>query len=270
MKEMQGSALRVVDAAFIAGAVDSEQLPPPTFTEVAFAGRSNVGKSSLLNAMMQRKGLARTSNTPGCTRQLNVFELRAADGLSLRFVDLPGYGWARRSKKERSEWQTMIEGYLTKRASLRAIVLLVDVRRGVEEEEQQLVEFLGEPRRVSAPRPLEVILVATKIDKLTASARKPALDKVREHAVAAGATGAGRAIGFSAVTGDGVEELWGRIRYAVLGAAAPPAGGAAPPAGGAAPAGGEGDAAPAGGEGNAAPAGGEGKHVELAGDSQPR
>jgi GTP-binding protein len=223
MKEMQGSGLRVVEAAFVAGAVDSESLPPPTLTEVAFAGRSNVGKSSLLNAMMQRKGLARTSNTPGCTRQLNIFELRAADGLSLRFVDLPGYGWARRSKKERAEWQTMIEGYLTTRASLRAIVLLVDVRRGVEEEEQQLVEFLAQPRKVSEPRPLEVILVATKIDKLTASARKPVLEKVRQSAVAAGATRAGRAIGFSAVTGDGVEELWGRIRYAVLGSEGAPA-----------------------------------------------
>lgn len=217
MKELQGSGLRVIDAAFVAGAVDNESLPPPTLAEVAFAGRSNVGKSSLLNAMMQRKALARTSNTPGCTRQLNIFEIRAADGLSLRFVDLPGYGWARRSKKERSEWQAMIEGYLTKRASLRAIVLLVDVRRGVEEEEQQLVEFLGQPRQVSEPRPLEVILVATKIDKLGAAARRPALDQVRKGAVDAGAASAGRAIGFSSVSGTGVEELWERIRHAVLG-----------------------------------------------------
>src|SRR5580658_4145432 len=112
---------RVVHAEFVAGATRAADLPPPTLMEVAFAGRSNVGKSSLLNAMMQRKGLARTSNTPGCTRQLNVYEVRCADGLSLRFVDLPGYGWARRSKKEKAEWQKMIEGYLQGRAGLRGV-----------------------------------------------------------------------------------------------------------------------------------------------------
>jgi GTP-binding protein len=200
---------RVVDAAFVAGAVDSASLPPPTLVEVAFAGRSNVGKSSLLNAMMQRKGLARTSNTPGCTRQLNIFEMRCADGLTLRFVDLPGYGWAQRSKGERKQWQSMIEGYLSTRASLRAVVILVDVRRGVEEEERQLVEFLQQPRAVSGGKAPELILVATKVDKVGAAHAKPALEKVRR------AGGAG-AIGFSAVTGKGREELWTRIRRAVL------------------------------------------------------
>ena len=118
---------------------------------MAFAGRSNVGKSSLLNAMMQRKGLARTSSTPGCTRQLNVFEVRCADGLTLRFVDLPGYGWAQRSKAERAQWQGMIEGYLQRRAGPARGRLLVDVRRGVEDEERQLVDFLRGPRAVSGP-----------------------------------------------------------------------------------------------------------------------
>lgn len=205
---------RVVHAEFAAGAVEASQLPPPTVLEVAFAGRSNVGKSSMLNAMMQRRGLVRTSNTPGCTRQLNVFDLRCADGLTLRFVDLPGYGWAKRSKAERTQWQSMIEGYLRTRAGLRAVVLLVDVRRGVEEEEQQLVDFLREPRQTSDPRPLEVILVATKIDKLGAAARKPALEAVRKGArgLAAGAS----VIGFSSVTGEGREPVWDRIRRALL------------------------------------------------------
>jgi GTP-binding protein len=199
---------RVVDAQFIAGAVDAASLPPPTLVEVAFAGRSNVGKSSLLNALMQRKGLARTSNTPGCTRQLNIFEVRCADGVSVRFMDLPGYGWARRSKDERAQWQAMIEGYLSTRAGLRAVVILVDVRRGVEQEERQLVDFLRQPRAVSG-KPLELILVATKLDKLGASARKPALETVRQ--------GAGtRPVGFSAVEGKGYEELWERLRAAVL------------------------------------------------------
>jgi GTP-binding protein len=194
----------------VAGAVDDASLPPPTLLEVAFAGRSNVGKSSLLNATMQRKGLARTSNTPGCTRQINVYEVRCSDGLSLRFVDLPGYGWAKRSKTERAQWQGMIEGYLQKRAGLRAVAVLVDVRRGVEDEERQLVDFLRQPRLVSDPKPLEIILVATKVDKVSASARKPALAVVNRNAGT-------RAIGFSAVTGEGREELWGRIRYATLG-----------------------------------------------------
>jgi GTP-binding protein len=207
---------RVVHAEFVAGATDASQLPPPTLVEVAFAGRSNVGKSSLLNAMMQRHSLARTSSTPGCTRQLNIFELRCADGLALRFVDLPGYGWAKRSKSERGEWQGMIEGYLRKRTGLRAVVLLVDVRRGVEDEERQLVEFLRGPREVSDPAPLQVILVATKIDKLAGSKRKPALEAVNKTAGGRGM----RALGFSTVTGDGREELWARIRRAALGGGA--------------------------------------------------
>jgi GTP-binding protein len=208
----QEAESRIVDAKFVAAAVDSQSLPPPVGVEVAFAGRSNVGKSSLLNAMMQRRGLARTSRTPGCTRQLNVFEVRCADSLSLRFVDLPGYGWARRSKTERKEWQAMIEGYLQRRAGLRAVVLLVDVRRGVEEEERQLIEFLEQPRQVSGSGPLEVILVATKVDKVGAAGRKPALEKVRRDARDVG----GKVVGFSAVTEEGREELWGRIRGAVL------------------------------------------------------
>src|SRR5580700_6666082 len=166
------SPFRVVDARFIAGAVETEGLLAPTMVEVAFAGRSNVGKSSLLNSLMQRNGLARTSRTPGCTRQLNVFEVRCADGLSMHFVDLPGYGWAQRSKAERGQWQGMIEGYLQRRASLRGVAVLFDVRRGLEDEEQQLLEFLRQRRHVSSAKPLEVILVATKIDKVGAAQRK--------------------------------------------------------------------------------------------------
>jgi GTP-binding protein len=225
----KAAGTRVVEASFVAGAVETRGLPAPTFAEIAFAGRSNVGKSSLLNTMVERRGLVRTSKTPGCTRQLNVFDVRCSDGLRVHFVDLPGYGWARRSKAERTQWQTMIEGYLLHRASLRAVAVLVDVRRGIEEEEEQLLEFLGNPRPVSESKPLEIVLVATKIDKLGAAARRPALDAVKKQArelVPVAVRGAGRgaargpamgpAIGFSAVTGAGREELWSRIRAAVL------------------------------------------------------
>ncbi len=199
---------RVVHAEFTAGAVEASQLPPSTHVEVAFAGRSNVGKSSLLNAMMQRHGLARTSSTPGCTRQLNVFDVRCADGLEVGFVDLPGYGWAKRSKSEKAQWQQMIEGYLRRRAGLRAVAILVDVRRGVEDEERQLVDFLQQPREASGK--VDIVLVATKLDKLGAAARKPALEVVRKNAGV-------KPIGFSAETGEGREELWARIRAAVVG-----------------------------------------------------
>ncbi|MDP9001604.1 MAG: ribosome biogenesis GTP-binding protein YihA/YsxC [Myxococcota bacterium] len=207
----QSSETRVVDAQFVAGAVDATSLPPPTLLEIAFAGRSNVGKSSLLNTMMQRHALARTSRTPGCTRQVNFFEVRCADGLAVRFVDLPGYGWARRSKTERQEWKGMIEGYLRRRTGLKAVVVLVDVRRGIEAEEKQLVDFLQDPRAVSGT-PLQIMLVATKIDKVGAAARKLALLDVRRGVSEMEA----KVIGFSAVTGDGREELWARIRKAVL------------------------------------------------------
>jgi GTP-binding protein len=204
---------RVVEAKFLAGAVDAASLPPPTSLEIAFAGRSNVGKSSLLNSLMQRHSLARTSGTPGCTRQLNVFEVRFADGLTLHFVDLPGYGWARRSRSERSEWKGMIEGYLRNRVGLRAVVLLADVRRGLEEEELQLVEFLSGTRPVSEQRAVDIVVVATKIDKLPASARRPALDAVRKGAEDAGIRGV---VGFSAMTGEGREALCARLRHVTL------------------------------------------------------
>jgi GTP-binding protein len=203
------SIVRVIEAEFAAGATAVAALPAPAIAEVAFAGRSNVGKSSLLNSMMQRKSLARTSNTPGCTRQINVFNVKTNDGLSLGFVDLPGYGYAKRAKSEKIGWGAMLEGYLRGRITLRAVAVLVDVRRGVEDDDRQLIEFLRAPRSVESPKPIDVIVVATKIDKLAVSARKPALDAFKK------ASGI-KALGFSAVTGEGREELWRRIRVAVL------------------------------------------------------
>jgi GTP-binding protein len=204
----------IVDAGFVAGVASLEQLPPPALAEAAFAGRSNVGKSSLLNTLVGRKGLVRTGREPGTTRQLNLFSARAADGLELVLVDLPGYGFAKRAKHEKKSWGPLIEGYLSKRVSLRAVVLLVDVRRGPEEEEKELLEFMRaaeKPAQGRPPRPPpRILVVATKIDKLAGSARKPALQRVGRELGC-------RAYGFSSVTGEGKDELWRALRHAIVG-----------------------------------------------------
>jgi GTP-binding protein len=184
----------IVDAQFVTTAMNVASLPPPLFAEVAFAGRSNVGKSSLINSLAQRSKLARTSSTPGCTRGLNLFRLTLRGGAQIDFVDLPGYGFAQRSKSERSSWGPMIEGFLEQRVGLRGVVLLVDVRRGLQDEEHQMLEYVAHIRK-------ETILVATKIDTLPLSKRKTAvLALAKESGV--------KALPYSAQSGEGREALW--------------------------------------------------------------
>lgn len=165
---------RVVEARFVAAATRFEQLPPPQHLEVAFAGRSNVGKSSLMNALIERRNLVRTSSTPGCTRQISLFEVTTRGGSRLTLVDLPGYGYAKRSHSERREWADLIHAYLEQRAALAALALLVDIRRGLQTEDQQLIELVSGTPRVSRAR-VELVPVATKLDKLSGSARRLAL-----------------------------------------------------------------------------------------------
>ena len=131
---MSAESIQILDASFVASSTDLRTLPAPMFAEIAFAGRSNVGKSSLINSLVQRKNLVRTSGTPGCTRGINVFRvvLQAQSRAEIDFVDLPGYGYARRSKTERATWGPMIEAFLEQRPGLAAVVILVDVRRGFE------------------------------------------------------------------------------------------------------------------------------------------
>jgi len=170
---------RVIDARFLATAQAPDQLPPPVMTEIAFAGRSNVGKSSLMNALMSRRNLVRTSSTPGCTRALGFFEARLDTQARLFLVDLPGYGYAARSKHERRAWGELLDKYLLERPTLRSVVLLVDVRRECEEEELSLLELLRTP---VAHRPaLAITVVATKLDQLPSSARQPRLRALSEQ-----------------------------------------------------------------------------------------
>lgn len=167
----------VQSAEFVAAARRPEELPPPTKLEIAFVGRSNVGKSSLLNKLLNRKGLARTSATPGCTRQINFFDIKSVAGLELMLVDLPGYGFASRSKSERKEWAELIEHYLLERSTLRAAAVLFDSRRGMEPDDADALELITEHGRVSR-KPPEVVLIATKVDKLPARDR-PKLENNR-------------------------------------------------------------------------------------------
>jgi len=146
-----------MDARFLKSATHVSQLGA-CHAEVAFVGRSNVGKSSLLNALVRQKQLARTSKTPGRTREINVF----VTGADRWIVDLPGYGYAKVSAKERSAWQNMIEGYLMTRETLRMIFVLVDAEVGPTPLDQQMIEWLQSINR-------DYRVVATKSDRVKAS-----------------------------------------------------------------------------------------------------
>jgi GTP-binding protein len=179
--------------------------------EVAFGGRSNVGKSSLINKLVNRKKLVRTSSTPGATRGLSLFRaslrLDGGEKAQLDLVDLPGYGFAVRSKSERKSWGPMIEGYLEGRVSLRAVVLLVDVRRGLEDDDAQLIEYLAHVKR-------RTIVAITKVDKLGKNDRDKGVRTIRDAVKKASVDHAKgvEVIATSADTGEGIESLWAAIR----------------------------------------------------------
>jgi len=180
---------------FVWGATSAENLPPERLTEVAFVGRSNAGKSSLVNALTGRKSLARVSQTPGATRQINFFNL--AERLML--VDLPGYGFAKRSKTESEAWQEMIFAYLRRRSHLRRVALLIDSRRGVMDSDIQVMDLLDRAA-------VSYGLVLTKSDELKPAARPQALAAVQ--AEAAKHTAALAEIQLtSALTGEGIPQL---------------------------------------------------------------
>jgi GTP-binding protein len=180
---------------FIWGATTAESLPPEKLNEVAFVGRSNAGKSSLVNALTGRKSLARVSQTPGATRQINFFNL--ADRLML--VDLPGYGFAKRSKTEAQSWQEMIFSYLRRRGRLRRVALLIDARRGVMDSDIQVMALLDQTA-------VSYGLVLTKADELKPAERDSALEKAAAEAARHTAALAEVQL-TSALAGDGISAL---------------------------------------------------------------
>ncbi|PIP07409.1 MAG: YihA family ribosome biogenesis GTP-binding protein [Syntrophobacteraceae bacterium CG23_combo_of_CG06-09_8_20_14_all_50_8] len=188
--------MKILAAAFVKSAVLPSQYPSGFLPEIAFAGRSNVGKSSLINTLTQRRGLARTSNAPGCTQLINFFTVN--DRLSL--VDLPGYGFARVPEAVKKNWGPMVETYLKERQALRLVVLVLDVRRNPGEHDLSLFKWFESYR-------IPCLVALTKTDKLSKqqvmNRRRVIMNHLTEQAASA--------ICFSARTGAGKEELWQEI-----------------------------------------------------------
>ena len=190
--------MKIETTLFVRSAVEEKDFLEDGVAQIAFAGRSNVGKSSLLNRMLGRKALARISSKPGKTRAVNYFMINSR----FYFVDLPGFGYAKVSKTERREWAVLMERYLSRAASRARVVQLVDAKVGATPLDIQAMGYL---RSMEA----EPIVVATKIDRISRNKRKASLDRIHEVL----ALGEGRqAIPCSAQTGEGVKEIWKEIQ----------------------------------------------------------
>jgi GTP-binding protein len=186
--------MKIISAEFVKSAVWPPQYPPATMPEIAFVGRSNVGKSSLINTLVARKTLAKTSNTPGRTQLINFFTLNE----KVSFVDLPGYGFAKVSQSVKKDWGEMIESYLRERTSLALVVFILDVRRVPSEDDLSLRNWLTHYR-------IPYLYILTKADKLSnnqAAVQRRAI----ERALAVSAEK--KPILFSAKTQKGKSEIW--------------------------------------------------------------
>jgi GTP-binding protein len=199
----QSAKLNVIESTFVTTGTAPAHYPSTEFPEVAFVGRSNVGKSSLINALCQRKALVRVSNTPGRTRALNFFDVvtvRNKKKRTLRFCDLPGYGYAKVSKTERESWRSMIETYLTKRKNLKVVVAIVDGEIGATGDDAAMIDFLQSTQ-------VRILVVATKIDRLAKAKRKPQLQRLQSELQLP----EGAMLGISSTERLGLEEVWQRL-----------------------------------------------------------
>lgn len=192
--------MKILSAEFIRSCLVPEQFPPGEIPEIAFVGRSNVGKSSLINSLLHRRDLAKVSRTPGKTRAVNLFLVSTSDPLLSKFylVDLPGYGFAKVSRVTRAQWAPLLESYLADRAALRGLVLLIE-SRVVTDEDRHTLAWL----RSIGHNPL---VVATKADKLKPSERVRVLRDTHRNV---GLSEEEMLIPYSSITGEGRDRVWG-------------------------------------------------------------
>ncbi|MCH2663001.1 ribosome biogenesis GTP-binding protein YihA/YsxC [bacterium] len=158
--------MQIKQTDFVKSVAHPSQIPSEDFPQIAFSGRSNVGKSSLINRLMNRRNLAQTSNTPGKTRLLNFYLINR----NLHFVDLPGYGFAKRSKAEQKAWAELIDAYLQRSERLRGLVQLIDARHDPSGDDLEMIKWLGEAN-------FPFVVIATKVDKISSTKKRKQLDK---------------------------------------------------------------------------------------------
>ena len=186
--------MKITDAQMLISAVDEKQYPKDGLPEIVLSGRSNVGKSSLINKLLQRKSLARTSSSPGKTQTLNFYQVNH----KLNLVDVPGYGYAKVSKKQREQFGQIIEHYLTNRQELMGAVILVDSRHDPSDDDESMYHYVDY-------YDLPILVVATKIDKVTRNHRAGNLQRIRKVLQMPSDA---PLIPFSAMTGEGRAEIW--------------------------------------------------------------
>lgn len=192
--------IKVLSAEFVTTATQPDEYPRHNLPEVAFVGRSNVGKSSMINTLAHRRKLVRVSNTPGRTKTLNFFDValeHRAKKRTLRLCDLPGYGFAKVSKSERLIWDKMINSYLSNRHTLRVVVTIIDGEIGPTPDDLEMLDFLQD-------KPPRILVVATKMDRLNKAARKPQLLKIQKQLELP----ENSLLGFSSMEPIGHDEIW--------------------------------------------------------------